>query len=198
MAEQNQDGFHRPTPVRAPESAQRVCIEQHFLVVVPSFELRAPSARDADVDAVVEFSFTRVAARARKGAGVVPRGRSLSRGLRPIGLAALLAMMVESASAHDKDCDGGVVSEKIKSDCCGEADEHQLSPEQIGRGPNGEYIVSVEGYTFVIPADKALPSNDTCSHVFFPNMWTVTKGGDKIRDPTITPKVRCFFTPLGF
>ena len=44
-------------------------------------------------------------------------------------------------------------------DCCGKADEHQLKPEQITRGPNDEYIVSFEGYTFVIPADKALPSN---------------------------------------
>ena len=133
----------------------------------------------------------------RKGAGVVFRRRGLLRGLPPMGLAAFIVMTVESASAHDKDCDGGVVSEKIKSDCCGEADEHQLSPEQIGRGPNDEYIVSVEGYTFVIPADKALPSSDTCSHIFFPNMWIVTRSGDKVRDPRM-PKVRCFFTPLGF
>jgi hypothetical protein len=68
---------------------------------------------------------------------------------------------------------------------------------QISRGPNDEYIVSFEGYTFVIPADKALPSNDPCSHIFFPNMWVETDDGDQVRDPG-TPNIRCFLTPLDF
>ena len=92
----------------------------------------------------------------------------------PIGLVAYTAMAIEGASAHDKDCDGNPVLGRIKVDCCGEAEEHQLKPEQIRRGPNGEYIVSFESYTFVIPADKALPSNDGCSHIFFPNRLVVT------------------------
>jgi hypothetical protein len=89
----------------------------------------------------------------------------------PMGLVAFTAMAIEGASALDKGCDGNPVLGRIKLDCCGEAEEHQLRPEQISRGPNDEYIVSFEGYTFVIPADKALPSNDPCSHIFFPNMW---------------------------
>jgi len=67
-------------------------------------------------------------------------------------------------------------------DCRGEADEHRLKPEQIRRGPHGEYIVSFEGYTFVIPADKALPSNDHCSHIFFENVWMIA-GGNVMRFP---------------
>jgi hypothetical protein len=115
----------------------------------------------------------------------------------PMGLVALTGMVIEGASAHDKDCDGNPVLDRIKVDCCGEAEEHQLKPEQISRGPNDEYIVSFEGYTFVIPADKALPSNDPCSHIFFPNMWVVTDNGNQVRDPR-TPNIRCFLTPLAF
>jgi hypothetical protein len=63
----------------------------------------------------------------------------------------------------------------IKLDCCGQADEHLLKPEQISRGPNHEYIVSFEGYTFVITADKLLPSNDHCSHIFFENVWMIAR-----------------------
>jgi hypothetical protein len=114
----------------------------------------------------------------------------------PMGLVAFTAMVIEGASAHDKDCDGNPVLGRIKVDCCGEAEEHQLKPEQIRRGPNDEYIVSFESYTFVIPADKALPSNDPCSHIFFPNMW-VTDGGNQLRDPR-PPNIRCFLTPLDF
>jgi hypothetical protein len=115
----------------------------------------------------------------------------------PIGLVAFTAMAVDGARAHDKDCDGNPVLDRIKVDCCGEAEEHQLKPEQISRGPNDEYIVSFESYTFVIPVDKALPSNDPCSHIFFPNMWLVTDDGNQVRDPR-TPNIRCFLTPLAF
>jgi hypothetical protein len=104
-----------------------------------------------------------------------------------IAVLAFTAMTIESASAHDKGCDGNPVPGRIKLDCCGEADEHQLKPEQISRGLNDEYIVSFEGYTFVIPADKALPSNDHCSHIFF-NVWAMD-GGNFVR-------VYCFLTPL--
>jgi hypothetical protein len=99
-------------------------------------------------------------------------------------------MTMEGASAHDKGCDGSPVSAGIKLDCCGKADEHQLKPEQISRGPKDEYIVSFEGYTFVIPADKVLPSNDHCSHIFFKNAWAMG-GGNVVR-------VYCFLTPLEF
>ena len=112
-------------------------------------------------------------------------------------LAACTATAIESASAHDMSCDGNPVPEAIKSDCCGAAEEHKLIPEQISRGPNNEYVVSLEGYTFVIPAGMAQPSQDTCSHIFFANMWVVTDSGDQARDPR-TPNVRCFLTPLDF
>ena len=115
----------------------------------------------------------------------------------PMGLVAFTAMAIEGASAHDQGCDGNPVLGRIKLDCCGEAEEHQLKPEQISRGANNEYVVSFEGYTFVIPADKALPSNDPCSHIFFPNMWVNDDSGAQVRDPK-TPNFRCFLTPLDF
>jgi hypothetical protein len=113
-----------------------------------------------------------------------------------IAVLAFAAMTIESASAHDKGCDGNPVPGGIKLDCCGKADEHRLKPEQISRGPNDEYIVSFEGYTFVIPADNALPSNDPCSHIFFENVWMIA-GGNAMRVPG-TPNVYCFLTPLDF
>jgi hypothetical protein len=112
----------------------------------------------------------------------------------PLGLVAFTLMTIESASAHDKGCDGNPMPSRIKLDCCGEAEEHQLKPEQISRGPNGEYIVSFESYKFEIPADKALPSNDPCSHIFFSNTW-VYEGGELV--PT-KPGIHCFLTPLNF
>jgi hypothetical protein len=113
-----------------------------------------------------------------------------------IAVLAFAAMAIESASAHDKGCDGNPVPVAIKLDCCGKADEHRVKPEQIRRGANDEYIVSFEDYTFVIPADKALPSNDHCSHIFFENVWAIV-GGNQIRVPG-TPGVYCFLTPLDF
>jgi hypothetical protein len=113
-----------------------------------------------------------------------------------IAVLAFAAMTIESASAHDKGCDGNPVPRAIKLDCCGEADEHLLKPEQISRGQNGEYIVSFEDYTFVIPEDKALPSSDHCSHIFFENVWMIA-GGQAVRAPW-TPDVFCFLTPLDF
>jgi hypothetical protein len=110
-------------------------------------------------------------------------------------LLAFAAMTIETASAHDKGCDGNPVPGGIKLNCCGKADEHQLKPEQISRGPDGEYIVSFEDYRFVIPADKALPSNDHCSHIFFENVWDIA-GGNAVHPST--PKVFCFLTPLDF
>jgi hypothetical protein len=111
-----------------------------------------------------------------------------------IAVLAFAAMTIESAGAHDKGCDGNPVPVAIKLDCCGKADEHRLKPEQIRRGPNGEYIVSFEDYTFVIPADKALPSNDNCSHIFFESVWAIA-GGNVVHVPW-TPNVFCFLTPL--
>jgi hypothetical protein len=114
-----------------------------------------------------------------------------------IAVLAFATIAAQSASAHEKSCDGNPVPGRIKLDCCGGAEEHQLKPEQISRGANDEYIVVFENYTFVIPVDQALPSNDPCSHIFFPNMWVNDDGGNQVRDPR-TPSVYCFLRPLDF
>jgi hypothetical protein len=122
-----------------------------------------------------------------------------------IAVLAYATVTIESASAHDKGCDGNPVPDGIKLDCCGKADEHQLKPEQIKRGPNNEYIISFERWTFVVPADQSQPSADACSHIFFADPW-ITVRGTKYRwsalhgwsvlsDP---PRVWCFLTPLDF
>jgi hypothetical protein len=56
----------------------------------------------------------------------------------PMGLVAFIPMAIGSARAHDKGCDGNPVPRRIKSDWCGEGEEHQLKPEQISRGRNDE------------------------------------------------------------
>jgi hypothetical protein len=109
---------------------------------------------------------------------------------------AFAAVTTESATAHDKGCDANPEPESIKLDCYGKADERQPKPEQIARGAKDEYIVSFGGYTFVIPADKALPSNDPCSHIFFENVWVID-GGNHVRFPE-TPNLYCFLTPRDF
>jgi hypothetical protein len=113
-----------------------------------------------------------------------------------IAVLTFCATGIERAAAHDKSCEGDAVPRGIKLDCCSKADEHQLQPEQITRGQNGEYIVRFEAYTFVIPETKALPSNDRCSHIFFETLWIVGEGGQR-RLPA-TPEVFCFLTPLAF
>ena len=53
-----------------------------------------------------------------------------------VAAAALLAfavMTIEGASAHDKGCDGNPVPVAIKLDCCGQADEHRLTPKRFWR-----------------------------------------------------------------
>jgi hypothetical protein len=53
-----------------------------------------------------------------------------------MAVVAFAAMTIESASAHDKGCDGNPAPGEIKLDCCGKADEHRLKPEQVSRGRN--------------------------------------------------------------
>lgn len=125
------------------------------------------------------------------------RRERFSRTWAVIAVLTFTAITIESASAHDEGCDGGPVPVKIKQDWCGRSEEHRLKPEQINRGPNHEYIVSFEGYTFVIAADKALPSHNSCSHIFFPNAWVTDADGNQARAPK-PPKVHCFLTPLDF
>jgi hypothetical protein len=67
------------------------------------------------------------------------RERFLSVGVL-IAVGALATMTIESASAHDKGCDGNPVPGGIKLDCCGKADEHRLKPEQVSRGRNDGYM----------------------------------------------------------
>jgi hypothetical protein len=64
---------------------------------------------------------------------------------------AFAAMTIESASSHDKGYDGNPLPVRIKLDWCGKADEHQLKPEQITRGSNGNVWMIVGGESLRFP-----------------------------------------------
>jgi hypothetical protein len=69
----------------------------------------------------------------------------------PMGLVAFIAMAIEGTSAQDKGCDGNPVLGRIKLDCCGEAEEHQLKPEQISRGPPDTGANNLQPYLSTAP-----------------------------------------------
>ena len=85
---------------------------------------------------------------------------------RLVIIVAGLALWSRPALAHDIGCDGDPVPKWVKIDCCGKADRHLLTPDQITRGVNGEYIIATDGYVFVVFDNEALPSGDSCSYIF--------------------------------
>ena len=109
-----------------------------------------------------------------------------------------LSLLAGAAHAHDIDCTGNPVPRFIKSFCCGKADGHRLDPDQITRGVNGEYIVAEGGYVFIVFANEALPSADSCSYIFYENAQTAARHPHYwSKDRPWTPDVYCFLTPLG-
>jgi hypothetical protein len=48
----------------------------------------------------------------------------------------------------------------------------------------------------VIPEDKALPSNNSCSHIFLQKMSAI--GGGDLWEVSGKPNVYCFLIPLDF
>jgi hypothetical protein len=110
-----------------------------------------------------------------------------------------LALLSRPVLAHDIGCDGDPAPKWVKIDCCGKADRHLLTPDQITRGMNGEYIIAADGYVFVVFANEAQPSGDSCSYIFYesrqtashhPHYWTED-------GKPWTPDVYCFLTPFG-
>ena len=101
-----------------------------------------------------------------------------------LALAALFALPMKDALAHDSWSSGQRVPSWVRSACCGPKDAHRLQPEQVGRNAAGDYVVSI--YPWPIPARMALPSQDGDYWVFFHE------------DFGVYGRIRCFFVPATF
>lgn len=98
------------------------------------------------------------------------------------------------ALAHDRWKNGDPVPAWIKSSCCGPNDVHLLDPSQITRDAADDYVVNDGGHVFRIKADKALPSQDGYSWIFY----NANQANCQTEQDGMQPCVYCFFVPLAF
>jgi hypothetical protein len=110
------------------------------------------------------------------------------------GLIAILgALAAFPASAHDQWTNGAPIPDWVKTSCCGPADAHHLTSDQVHR--YGDYY-RVDGYLRPIPIAVALPSQDGDYWVFYrdkdgaPGVNGAGSGGQS--------GVYCFFVPMAF
>jgi hypothetical protein len=110
------------------------------------------------------------------------------------GLIAILgALAALPACAHDHWSNGAPIPDWVKDSCCGPADAHHLTSDQVHR--DGDYY-RVDGYLRPIPIARALPSQDGDYWIFY---------RDKNGAPGINGAgsdgqsgVYCFFVPMAF
>lgn len=94
-----------------------------------------------------------------------------------------LAMLATRSHAHDSWDNGEPVPVWVKDACCGKADAHHLTADQV-HVVDGGYLV--DGYPGIIPERSALPSPDGSYWIFYAIH----------ADGTFSP-VYCFFSPLN-
>ena len=105
----------------------------------------------------------------------------------------LFALSASAADAHDYWSDGKAIPDWVKSSCCGPADAHHLTSDQVHR--YGDYY-RVDGYLRPIPIALALPSQDGDYWIFYrdkngaPGINGGGSGGQS--------GVYCFFVPMAF
>ena len=97
---------------------------------------------------------------------------------------ALSLVHAHLAHAHDVWVNGMPVPSWIKAACCGPADAHHLTPDQVHRSDD---YYQVDGYHVPIPAKFALPSQDGDYWIFY------RQGNDGFQSG-----VYCFFVPMEF
>lgn len=88
------------------------------------------------------------------------------------------------AWAHNEWSNGIVVPPWAKTACCGVADVHRLTREQVHIQPDGSW--RVDGYNKIVPAHTELPSPDPDYYWIF---YRTFPDGDQ-------SSVYCFFTPM--
>ena len=110
------------------------------------------------------------------------------------GLIAILsALATVPAGAHDQWINGGSIPDWVKSSCCGPADAHHLTSDQVHRYPD---YYRVDGFLRPIPISVALPSQDGEYWIFYrdkdgaPGVNGGGSGGQS--------GVYCFFVPMAF
>lgn len=101
----------------------------------------------------------------------------MKKALVPILFSMCLAL---PAAAHERWDNGKPIPDWVKTQCCGVADAHQINDAAIHERADGVYI---DGYSYVIPYDKVMPSPDGTTWLFY---RIDTKTGDP--NPPI-----CFF-----
>ena len=69
-----------------------------------------------------------------------------------------------NAEGHERWADGSIPPAWVAKACCGVADSHHLSMDQIHREAGGW---RVDGYPDLIPDDKVLPSQDGDAWIFY-------------------------------
>ena len=117
---------------------------------------------------------------------------SVGSGMR--GLFVILAALVAlPACAHDQWANGAPIPDWVKASCCGPADAHHLTSDQVHR--DGDYY-RVDGFLRPIPIAVALPSQDGDYWIFYrdkdgaPGINGGGSGGQS--------GVYCFFVPMAF
>ena len=125
--------------------------------------------------------------------------------MRSPAILLILTILTPSAFAHDQWANGTSIPSWVKASCCGPADAHHLTPEQV-HGPMtwGEAyallgqpdltsttdsnirVYIVDGYRRPIPTAQALPSQDGNYWIFYRDDGGAQSG------------VYCFFVPMAF
>lgn len=100
------------------------------------------------------------------------------------GVIAISLFWGTPASAHDQWADGNPLPPWVKSDCCGKADVHRYTADQVTEDDNGYHFPD---YPDAIPAQRALPSQDQYYYVFFARLPN-----------GMYSSVYCMFAPLTF
>lgn len=114
-------------------------------------------------------------------------------------------ILCSAAFAHDQWVDGSAIPAWVKSSCCGPADAHHLTPEQVH--DMGDYYI-VDGYNEPIrktyangkPNTSILPSQDGDYWIFYSESAAHWSGGMYGSKPyyenASQSGVYCFFVPM--
>jgi hypothetical protein len=131
-------------------------------------------------------------ARRRRSVGVKFDRYSARSDMRCL-IAILGALTVVPACAHDQWTNGAPIPDWVKASCCGPADAHHLTSEQVHR--YGGYY-RVDGYHRPIPIALALPSQDGDYWIFYRDKDGAP--GAKGAGSDGQSGVYCFFAPMAF
>ena len=99
-------------------------------------------------------------------------------------VAAVVVGLAGQAWSHDMWADGRPVEKWAKESCCGPSDVHELQPNQIHDTDEG---YKIDGYPYIVPHDKALPSQDGHAYLFY-----------RVYSDGSFSQPYCFYIPMSF